>query len=306
MCRSLLPRTLGLSALSLLLAVPDAPAEPPAPRQAQAEAVLARTRDLGRRLKTFSATVTRTGEMFDAKGQLTERRSSHSDVLLRRPAHWRYVFSTAGKTSTDLCDGEDHYTFSSDGTVRRYKLTARGTPPVWDRCLAPLLDPDRPLVKARQAPRLCYLGKLEHDRQSCDVIQVRGESRIEFQCLLFLDGRGVPVKWVETHFRKDGSRYAKTEEVTRYALDPELPPERFAFKLPEGAKLIDGDAQREKARADSKQRLAELKEALDEPLLKVGRKAPAFEVPDTDGNQVTLDGLLKGKKALVLHLWCFS
>src|SRR5262249_1709538 len=156
--------------------------------------------------------------------------------------------------------------------------------PIFFNCSALLLDPDRSLVKAHKLPRFYYLGKLEHHRQSCDVIQVRGESNVEFQCLLFLDRSGVPVKWVMTLFLTDGSCLTTTEEVTSYALNPEMPPERFAFRLPEGAKLIDGDAEREK-RAEAKQREAKRKKKSDDDaLLKVGEKAPAFKVPDTDGN----------------------
>src|SRR5262249_16214372 len=98
---------------------------------------------------------------------------------------------------------------------------------------------------------------------------------------------------------KDGSSTVSTEQVTSYALDPELPVERFVYKPPEGVTVVDGKTRNEEF-------LAKFKARREDPLLKIGDKAPAFEVPDIDGNTLTLDGLLKGKKALVLHLWCFS
>jgi outer membrane lipoprotein-sorting protein len=292
------PRVFGLSALSVLLAVPGAPAEPPSPQKAQAEAVLARTRDLGRRLKTFSSALTRTTETFDAKGQLTARSSVGREVLLRFPDQWQYISTAGSSKSTQLYDGKHRYSFLHDGLVRRYQDDTHQMP-FFTGCWKPLLAPDRPFVDVRGIPRTCYLGKLDHNHQACDVIQVRGEGTTAWQTLLFLDGRGVPVKTFATHFHKDGTIHTTTEVVTHYALDPELPPDQFVFKLPAGARLIDGDAEVGVAEA-------RVREESNKYLLKVGEKAPAFAVPDTAGNQLTLDGLLTGKKALVLHLWCFG
>jgi hypothetical protein len=152
---------------------------------------------------------------------------------------------------------------------------------------------------------MLYLGKLEHDRRPCDVIQVRSEGWVEFIDLIFLDDRGVIVKWVSS-FADGGRTITMTEEVTSYALNPDLRPEQFVYKPRDGARLIDADDERKRDKENLDAYWAREKQELEAHLLPVGARAPDFTVPDTDGRPLTLAGLLHRKKALVLHLWCFG
>jgi len=76
--------------------------------------------------------------------------------------------------------------------------------------------------------------------------------------------------------------------VKEQKLDPDLAPSAFAYTPPAGVKEFDPN------------------EAMNRSLVPVGRQAPGFTLPTPAGGQLSLNSMLKGRKALVLNFWFYG
>jgi len=84
-----------------------------------------------------------------------------------------------------------------------------------------------------------------------------------------------------------GLRRRQVNELTNLKLNPPLTPAEFKFTPPPGAE--------EFTPPDFAGRL-----------IPVGREAPAFTLPAPEGGKVSLTGLLKGRKALLVNFWFYG
>ncbi|MFN3650299.1 MAG: hypothetical protein ACK47B_12045 [Armatimonadota bacterium] len=129
-----------------------------------------------------------------------------------------------------------------------------------------------------------HLGTQKVGAKSYEVVQVSGAGGQTQK--LFFTAAGVP-EGAEMTFGNGEQKLTQRIWIKNLKLDAPLTAQQFAFKVPAG--------------------FEEFKQPdFEDSLLKVGSKAPSFQLPTPDGQQLSLEQALQGKKAVVINFWFYG
>lgn len=132
-----------------------------------------------------------------------------------------------------------------------------------------------------------YLGARTVDGKSYEVVQGPAKAPLAGTARYFFGESGL-LEGMEIDLKQEPPGTKMTFWLKNVNLTPSLTEKEFAYTPPADYTLHDPLA------------------ALEGSLLKVGTNAPDFRLPQPDGSPLTLSGMRKGKKAVLINFWFYG
>jgi outer membrane lipoprotein-sorting protein len=130
-----------------------------------------------------------------------------------------------------------------------------------------------------------YVGKEKVDDTECDVIKA-SKADSEYVVYLQADYR---VRRTVGRDIKPGAKSEMRTDFRNYVVDAPLDPALFQFRPPKGATEMETPSMA----------------AYEAKLVKLGKEAPKFTLPNPKGGQVSLTDLCKRNKAVLVNFWFY-
>lgn len=267
------PRVLTVLALA---AAAVAGACPAAWADERAEAMLKQSQEAVRRLQSIQANI----ELAVPAG-----RTYTGTVLLKRPNRARLELNGMG-VQLVVSDGKEAYIFFPQ--QKQYRKLAPGA----DGRSIPLefVEPlagffrVHPAVAAARGKGATVAGEERVDGVDCAIVEMKAPPPRVSTTRYYISGTDHLIHRIVVTMVAQGQTLTRSVTLKKIQTNAILPDSLFAWKPPPSAKPLQNPA-------------------AEAGLLKVGDAAPAFTLPGLDGAPVTLAGLQREKKAVLILFW---
>lgn len=235
----------------------------------KATALLAEIAAKGKSLKSFSAELS-----MSVTGPQNMKQTG--TLRLQSPGKGRVELKPeSGEGMLMLSDGQWDYSV----TGKKYRKTKATPDGIW-----PFLSG----IPGAEKDKVTYAGKEKLGEVECDVLELKeGPQTIRF----FVNPDKLIQRFVMSASLPDGKMFSQEIQLSNLQLDTELAADTFA--LPAGLEEIKEPSGGGMADLEAK-------------LLKVGSKAPAFNLATPTGGKLSLAQALKGKKAVLVNFWFYN
>jgi outer membrane lipoprotein-sorting protein/peroxiredoxin len=249
----------------------------------EAEATLKEFRAAEKAVQTMSADLTLTqssggGPVTTTPGSIRLKKPNFARIELGKPFH--HTIASDG-TSVWLTEKDRHRYQKNEANAQGTGMASFLIVPV-----GMFFDPEfRGFIEPSiQGTR--YVGKETIEGQTYRVVEIQGDKPYHFTLTCYVDGRGLVTRTrLQMKLGADTLQFGTV--LSHLKINETLSERDFSYTPPADAVLYD----------------------LSDPagrLLPVGEKAYRFSVPAPVGNPLTLDGVLKGKKAVLINFWFYG